>query len=74
MTEHEALQWVFKFAGKYLKPWEAWTNYTDQETVWHCWGCEGKFISRWPNWIEPTDETFLHGENCKYMAAKKLSE
>lgn len=75
MTTEEALLWVWDKAetlSGHLHPWQAWTDYGAQASAYHCWGCKGEFLSRWPRWDEPTDKTFPHSKDCRYIAAKKV--
>jgi hypothetical protein len=75
MKAKEALKWVFEIADEeFLQPWKAWSDYNQQITAYHCWGCGGAFISKWPEWEKPTDNTFPHSDGCMYMAAKRLNE
>jgi hypothetical protein len=44
---------------------------------WSCWGCDAKFWSEgFKPYVgygpDPTDETFGHKADCKYLAVKQI--
>lgn len=69
-----SLSWLVETFREEIAPYSATTNLDEQVSKWWCHGCEGVFESRWPQWTEPTDETFPHEQNCKYMQAVRLTQ
>ena len=73
MTLLEALQWAVAVADEALRPYQTVTDMEKQETAYACHGCGGTFLSRWPEWAEPTDVSFPHATDCRYLAARRLA-
>jgi hypothetical protein len=78
MTTEEALQWLWERTKEHVEPFDGVSEMcgnTVIRRIWHCWGCNGEFISKdFVPYVgygeDPTDETFGHEPNCKYLAVK----
>ena len=74
MSDNELIEWIEEVFLKHAGTYPAAIDYQGQIEEFWCNGCSSIFISKWPEWEKPTDDTFGHEEDCRFMKAKKLLE
>ena len=74
MSDDELMEWIEEVFIENAGPHAAITDLQEQTQEFWCNGCSSIFISKWPEWDKPTDDTFGHEEDCRFIKAKKLLE